>query len=96
MHIQEARDAYDALSRLLKDFEKNLEQDEYVGISGVGPNSREFIAQSVYRVQNLVMVVGTDLDDNFHQLIFAPGQIAVSVFAQRCDVARTPIGFHQE
>ena len=96
MNLVEAREAYSALSKMFKEFEANLEDGEYVAVSGVGPNSREFMVQQVSRVENLVRIVGADDDDQFHELIFAPSQISLSLFAHKYVGNRDPIGFHQE
>ncbi len=96
MSTDDAKEAYSALSRMFKEFEANLDDGEYVGVSGVGPNSREFVVQQVSRVDNFVRIVGADDEDQFHQLIFAPSQVSLSLFAHRYAGKRQPIGFHQE
>lgn len=96
MEFEEAKDAYTALSRMLTEFEKNLEENEHVGVSGIGPSAREFIVSTILRYRNLIQIVGTDRDDDFCQIIFSPDQIALNVFVIRHEGPRQRVGFHQE
>lgn len=96
MEHQEAIEAYNALSFLLRDFERNLAEGESIIVTGSGPNSREFFVHTIQRARNLVMIVGDDDEGQLRQLIFAPGQISIQVGSHRREGSRKPIGFHSE
>ena len=96
MEHSEAVEAYNALSFLLRDFEKNLEEGEDILISGNGPNARQFFVHTIQRVRNLIMLVGDDDDGQLHELIFAANQISIQISSHRRDGPRKPIGFIAE